>query len=90
MTTQTFDLAIKLDKQIRDEQDREKLIDDLLERTRETTGEYQKFIKVQLGEGYVYTPQPEVRLDKWLEFLKAEKQFINDHVAELDKQFEEL
>lgn len=90
MTTQTFDLAIKLDKQIRDEQDREKLIDDLLERTWETTDEYQKFIKIQLGEGYVYTPQPEVRLDKWLEFLKQEKKLIADHVAELTKQFEEL
>lgn len=90
MTTQTFDLAIKLDKQIRDEQDREKLIDDLLERTWETTHEYQKFIKIQLGEGYVHTPQPEVRLDKWLEFLEQEKKLIADHVAELTKQFEKL
>ena len=90
MTTVTFDKAIALDKKIREEQDREKAIDRLIDRTYETIGEYQKFVKVQLGEGYAYTPQPEVRLDKWLEFLKAEKQFINDHVAELNKQFKEL
>ena len=90
MTTVTFDKAIALDKKIREEQDREQAINCLINRTYETIGEYQKFVKVQLGEGYVYTPQSEVRLDKWLEFLKAEKQFINDHVAELNKQFEEL
>lgn len=90
MTTQAFDLAIKLDKQIRDECDREKEIDKLIERTLETTGEHQKFIKIQLGEGYVYTPQPEVQLGKWLEFLKQEKKFIADHVAELTEQFEKL
>lgn len=90
MTTVTFNKAIALDKEIGQELDREKAINCLIDRTYETTGEYQKFVKVQLGEGYVYTPQPEVRLDKWLEFLKAEKQFINDHVAELNKQFEEL
>jgi hypothetical protein len=90
MTTVTFNKAIALDKEIRKEQDMEIAINCLINRTYETTGEYQKFVKVQLGEGYAYTPQPEVRLDKWLEFLKAEKQFINDHVAELTKQFEEL
>lgn len=87
---QAFELAIQLNKRIKDEQDREKEIDKLIERTQETTGEYQKFVKIQLGEGYVYTPQPEVRLDKWLEFLDQEKKFIADHVAELTKQFEEL
>ncbi len=90
MTTVTFDKAIALDKEIRDEQNREQAIDHLINRTYETTGEYQKFVKVQLGEGYVYTPQSEVRLDKWLEFLDGEKKFIADHIAELDKQFEEL
>lgn len=90
MKTDAFNKAIALDKEIRKEQDREQDINCLIDRTYETTGEYQKFVKVQLGEGYIHTPQPEVRLDKWLEFLKAEKQFINDHIAELDKQFEEL
>ena len=90
MTTVAFNKAIELDKEIRKEQDREQAINCLIDRTYETAYEYQKFVKVQLGEGYAYTPQPEVRLDKWLEFLKAEKQFINDHVAELDKQFKEL
>ena len=87
---QAFELAIQLNKRIKDEQDREKEIDKLIERTRETTGEYQEFVKIQLGEGYVYTPQPEVRLGKWLEFLEQEKKYIADHVAELTKQFEDL
>ncbi len=90
MTTVTFDKAIEIDKEIRKEQDREQAIDCLIDRTYETITEYQKFVKVQLGEGYIYTPQPEVRLDKWLEFLDGEKKFIADHIAELDKQFEEL
>lgn len=90
MTTVTFNKAIALDKEIGQELDREKAINCLINRTHETTYDYQKFVKVQLGEGYIHTPQPDVRLDKWLEFLKSEKQFINDHIAELDKQFEEL
>lgn len=90
MTTTTFHKAINIDKEIRDEQAREQAIDHLIDRTHETTGEHQEFVKVQLGEGYCYTPQPEVRLDKWLEFLEGEKKFIADHLAELDKQFEEL
>lgn len=90
MTTVTFNKALELDKEIGKEQDRERAINCLINRTYEITDDYQKFVKVQLGEGYIHTPQPEVRLDKWLEFLRAEKQFINDHIAELDKQFEEL
>ena len=83
-------MAINLDKEIRDELSRDAGIDCLIARTHNTTTEHQKFVKVQLGEGYCYTPQPEVRLDKWLEFLEGEKKFIADHIAELDKQFEEL
>lgn len=90
MTTTTFNEAIELDKEIRNELSREAAIDCLIARTHNTTTEHQKFVKVQLSEAYCYTPQPEVRLNKWLEFLEGEKKFIADHIAELDKQFKEL
>ena len=90
MTREQFKAALEIERKIKEENDRKKLLEDLISRVYETTGETQNRIRIQLGEKWCCTPQAEVFFDSFIQYLKSEIELIEDLIDKYNKQYEEI
>lgn len=90
MTHEKLDIANKLMKEAGIYNEERSNVEKLLERAREITPPTDKYIKIQLGEGWAYTPVARVRIDIFKQFLKEEMAYFDSKIAECEQKFEEL
>ena len=83
MTIDQFNEASELITRISGVDGKLKSICDLKDRIYDTTGEYQKLIRIQLAEQYHGTPQVEVSLGRFLDFLNGESEALESERKEL-------
>ena len=87
MTHEELAHANALDAKIREIKKKIEPLMELRDRVRKTCGQYQQFMKIQIAEGYVNTPQPEVSVTAFLLFMDSE---IERYQKEMDELEEEL
>lgn len=77
------DLLFKIDEYNKREDEIKKLID----RMEKIVSEVQKTVKIQLGEGYVHTPQAHVDIMEFRDFLNAQLKKYDDAKERLWNEF---
>ena len=90
MTHEKLDVANKLMKEAGIYNEERSNVEKLLERSREITQPTNKYIDIQLGEGWAYTPVAKVRVDIFKQFLKEEMAYFDSKIAEREQKLEEL
>ena len=68
---------------------KDKLID-LLSRTDDITNGFSKTIEIRLAEQYIHTPIAKVDLIRFVDFINCEISAIDERVAKLNKEFEDI
>lgn len=90
MTTEQFEAARKLEKEISNLQEKEEKLERLEKRAREITGPYADVIRIQLGEQYINTPIATVSIGRFYEFIGDEIERIDKLIKEKRKEFEAI
>lgn len=90
MTEQQFNKATQILKNIEICKKRIEVIEKCITRTNEITNEHNITIAIQLGEKYIHTPTPEVRLKAWKNFLSSEIECLKKEIESLQDQFDEI
>ena len=62
----------------------------LLDRIYEITNEYSKTIEIRLAEQFIHTPIAKVDLMRFVDFMNYEISAVNEKVAKLNKEFEDI
>ena len=68
---------------------KDKLID-LLSRIDDTTNGFSKTIEIKLAEQYIHTPTAVVDLMKFVDFMNDEISAVDERIAKLNKEFEDI
>ena len=90
MTTLQLKEANDLVYQIKEKKKQKENIEKLLKRMEEITGPYAKYVRIQLGEDWCYTPVADVTIEEFREFINRQKNLIDTQIKELELKFEEL
>ena len=86
MTHEELANANALDAKITEIKKKIEPLMELRDRVRKTCGQYQQFMKIQIAEGYVNTPQPEVSVKAFLLFVDSEIKRYQKEMDELEKE----
>ena len=86
MTHEELANANALDAKITEIKKKIEPLKKLKDRVRETCGQYQRFMKIQIAEGYVNTPTPEVSVTAFLIFMDSEIERYQKEMDELEKE----
>ena len=63
---------------------------ELLSRIDETTNGFSKTIEIRLAEQYLHTPIVVVDLMKFVDFMNDEISAVDERIAKLNKEFEDI
>lgn len=90
MTQSQLKEANEIVYQIKEKKQQIQQIQELKRRMKEITDPYAKYVKIQLGEAYVYTPNADVQIDEFRKFLNAQEKYFETYIKNLETHFEEL
>ena len=90
MTLGDYEKGSALLEEICKHENRIKAIQQLAKRMEKITTPYTKYVKIQLAEQYIHTPQAAVRLDDFKDFLDKQIHKISEEIELLNKEFEGL
>lgn len=90
MKKETWDKGKELLKRIDEVNNKLGLLEDILKRADEITGEYQTAIQIQLGEGYIHTPRVIVDYERFVNYIQLEMESLKLDLQVLSDEFERL
>ena len=90
MKKETWDKGKELLKRIDEVNNKLALLEDILKRADEITGEYQTAIQIQLGEGYMHTPRVIVDYERFVNYIQLEMESLKLDLQVLSDEFERL
>lgn len=90
MKKETWDKGKELLKRIDEVNNKLGLLEDILKRADEITGEYQTAIQIQLGEEYIHTPRVIVDYERFVNYIQLEMESLKLDLQVLSDKFERL